>query len=81
VVVVEERFTMSSGIPDHRLNNIDALRLILAVLVLFSHCYPLATGSEQDEPLFVFSRGQLTLGGLAVDCFFILSGYLIVQSW
>ena len=72
---------MSSGIPDHRLNNIDALRLILAVLVLFSHCYPLATGSEQDEPLFVFSRGQLTLGGLAVDCFFILSGYLIVQSW
>lgn len=66
---------------DHRSNNIDALRLILAILVLFSHCYPLATGHERDEPLAVFSCGQLTLGGLAVDCFFVLSGYLVTQSW
>ena len=65
----------------HQTNNIDALRLLLAILVLFSHCYPLGTGSELAEPLSAFSNGQLTLGGLSVDCFFILSGYLITQSW
>ena len=25
--------------------------------------------------------GQLTLGTLAVDCFFIISGFLILHSW
>ena len=67
--------------PESRLNNIDALRLILSVLVLFSHSFPLGTGTEQDEPFFWLSRGQVTLGGLAVDWFFVLSGFLISQSW
>ena len=67
--------------PDHRVNNIDALRLILAVLVLFSHSYPLGIGSEEDEPLARLSGAQLTLGTLAVDGFFILSGFLIAPSW
>jgi peptidoglycan/LPS O-acetylase OafA/YrhL len=67
--------------PEHRRNNIDALRLILALLVLFSHSYPLGLGTEDSEPLKWFSRGQMTLGTLAVDCFFILSGYLVSQSW
>jgi peptidoglycan/LPS O-acetylase OafA/YrhL len=67
--------------PESRSNNIDALRLILSLLVLFSHSFPLATGSEANEPLSRFSSGQITLGVLAVDWFFVLSGYLIAQSW
>lgn len=66
---------------DDRRNNIDALRLVLSLLVLLSHCYPLASGTEAFEPLALLSNNQLTLGGFAVDGFFILSGYLIVQSW
>jgi peptidoglycan/LPS O-acetylase OafA/YrhL len=69
------------GEPGLRHNNIDALRLILAVLVIYSHSYPLGTGSELAEPLLRATRGQLTLGGLAVDWFFVLSGFLIAQSW
>lgn len=67
--------------PGLRHNNIDALRLILAVLVIFSHSYPLGTGSEAAEPLLRATRGQMTLGALAVDWFFVLSGFLIAQSW
>lgn len=67
--------------PSLRNNNIDALRLVLAVLVIFSHSFPLGTGVESAEPLLRATRGQLTLGALAVDWFFVLSGFLIAQSW
>ncbi len=67
--------------PEARFNNIDALRLILSLVVLFPHSFPLATGSEDHEPLIWFSKGQINLGGLAVDWFFVLSGFLISQSW
>lgn len=66
---------------DSRRNNIDAIRLILALLVLFSHSFPAATNQEEDEPLILATIRQMTLGGLAVNWFFVLSGYLISQSW
>lgn len=66
--------------PSHA-NNFDALRIILAVLVILSHSFPLATGNENGEPLKIFTNGQASLGRLAVDGFFIISGYLITQSW
>ena len=62
-------------------NNFDLLRFVFASLVILSHSYPLATGSERNEPLILLSGGQLTMGSLSVDCFFIMSGYLIAQSW
>ena len=63
------------------MNNIDAIRLILAILVLFSHSFPAVTSSEESEPLSILTKGQTTFGHLAVDWFFVLSGYLITQSW
>ena len=66
---------------ESRLNNIDAIRLILAILVLFSHSFPAATNSEESEPLSWLTRDQTNFGGLAVDWFFVLSGFLITQSW
>lgn len=63
-------------------NNIDALRLVLAGLVVVSHCYKIARGSSlAAEPLARLSGGRIDLGEAAVDGFFILSGYLIAQSW
>jgi peptidoglycan/LPS O-acetylase OafA/YrhL len=58
-----------------RKNNLDFIRFVLATIVIFSHSWPLATGSEAREPLIRLSRGQMT------DGFFILSGLLIYQSW
>jgi peptidoglycan/LPS O-acetylase OafA/YrhL len=55
--------------------------LILAVLVIFSHAYPLGKGSNDAEPLFILTHGQTTLGNLSVWGFFVISGMLITQSW
>jgi peptidoglycan/LPS O-acetylase OafA/YrhL len=69
------RETTSNGYLDRK--NFEYLRWLLASLVIFSHCFSL---DGQRDPLErVTSQGGL--GGLAVDAFFLISGYLITQSW
>jgi len=63
---------------DRRVNNFDALRFVLATAVIWSHCYVLA-GRPMD-PVFALTR-QIDAGSLAVQAFFVLSGFLITQSW
>jgi peptidoglycan/LPS O-acetylase OafA/YrhL len=60
----------------NRTNNLDFLRLAMAVLVIFSHSFPLATGRQ----LFNVPD-HVSLGKLAVAVFFAISGYLIAMSW
>lgn len=59
-------------------NNFDAIRLLAALLVLFSHSYPL-TGMGA-EPFAARWGGYDTGGGLAVSTFFTLSGFLVCRS-
>jgi len=59
-------------------NNLNFMRLCLATGVVFSHCFVLLDRFV-DEPMqrwFAF----YDLGGIAVLCFFFLSGYLIFKS-
>jgi peptidoglycan/LPS O-acetylase OafA/YrhL len=74
------QLTMQSAF-DQRENNFDFIRLALSILVIFSHSYPLATGSEINEPFNVLTRQQVTGGHIAVDLFFIISGFLITASY
>lgn len=69
------------GASKGRCNNFDFLRFFLATLVIFSHSYPLIDGNHSREPISLVTSGQTTGGELAVDGFFLLSGYLIAQSW
>lgn len=62
-------------------NNFDFIRLFAAVLVIFSHSYPLTLGSDEYELLFRLTKGELTFGNLAVYIFFIVSGFLITMSF
>jgi len=59
----------------HSGNNFDAIRIVAALMVLYSHHHAL-TGRE--EPSFFDVH---TLGGLAVTIFFVISGYLVMASW
>lgn len=59
-------------------NNFDFLRLVAAIMVIFSHSYPLS--GNGNEPLFKIT-GSMSIGKLAVAIFFIISGYLIAKSW
>lgn len=62
-----------------RNNNFNLIRFIAASLVLFSHSYPLALGIGTPEPLSQ-SLG-VTWGSIAVDVFFIASGFFIAASF
>src|SRR5436190_947427 len=65
---------------DHRTNNFDFLRFVAASLVLYSHCFAL-TGMGGHEPLTRLTHGDYVFAGLAVRVFFVISGYLVMQSW
>ena len=64
-----------------RLGNFDTLRLVFAILVIFSHSFALGLGSIDREPLFRVTHTQFTFGNIGVLAFFVISGYLITQSW
>lgn len=77
-----QRFLPLLGRNYRKVNNLDFIRFVLASLVIWCHCYILYYGTEDTvEPLWVFTRGQMSIGTLAVNFFFILSGFLIYQSW
>lgn len=61
-------------------NNFDLIRVVAALMVVYSHCYPL-TGVEKKEPLNVLTNNQINFGSLGVIFFFTISGYLIYASW
>lgn len=62
----------------HTTNSLNSIRLIAALMVLFSHCWPL-TGIP-EEPLASLTLQRANLGFMAVQIFFAISGYLIAQS-
>lgn len=55
------------------------LRLLFAVLVAVTHSFDFVDGNTDREPLFKAFHG-LTFGDLAVDGFFLISGYLVTKS-
>jgi peptidoglycan/LPS O-acetylase OafA/YrhL len=61
-----------------RENNFNLLRMLAAGLVLFSHAFALSSGKASEEPLQ--SVMHMTLAQIAVDVFFISSGFLIAKS-
>lgn len=60
-------------------NNFNLLRFLAASVVLFTHSFALALGSGDAEPLK--KTLGMTMGGMAVDLFFVSSGFLIAASF
>lgn len=69
--------TYLSNFVYSRDNNLNLLRITAASAVLVAHCFPLALGSGVRDPL---EWTGLSLGSLAVDVFFIASGFLVSAS-
>jgi peptidoglycan/LPS O-acetylase OafA/YrhL len=53
----------------------------MAMLVVWSHSFALYRGSEADEPLSLLTQGTMNSGNFAVLVFFMISGFLITQSF
>lgn len=58
---------------DRSRNNFDALRFLLAILVLWSHAYSL---DAELDPFLAVSGGQMSAGAVGVEDFFVVSGFL-----
>lgn len=66
-----------------RNNNLDFIRLVAGILVVFSHSFPLSIGyidGLDSDPLRIIT-GRFSFGKLAVIIFFIISGFLITLSF
>lgn len=66
--------TLATG----RDNNYTLLRLVAALAVIVSHGYAIVLGGPQHEPWR--ATIGITPGGLAVDVFFVISGFLVTRS-
>jgi peptidoglycan/LPS O-acetylase OafA/YrhL len=64
---------------NRRSNSFTALRLLLAVMVLYAHDWAIIGSPDRDQ-LYRVTGGAFTFGLLAVYCFFVLSGFLVTQS-
>ena len=62
---------------DPRRNNFDAIRLLAASVVVLSHAYSL-TGAQWEPVSSLLHYGYG--GTLAVQVFFVISGFLIARS-
>jgi peptidoglycan/LPS O-acetylase OafA/YrhL len=64
-----------------RQNNFDALRLVAAISVIFSHSFLIAEGTQNREWLILLTGNQSILGLVGVFVFFAISGFLVTQSF
>ena len=64
-----------------RQNNFDALRLLAAISVIFSHSFFIAEGTQRSEWLVRLTGNQCILGLCGVFVFFAISGFLVTQSF
>jgi peptidoglycan/LPS O-acetylase OafA/YrhL len=73
--------TMSSH--GDRDNHFNLLRILLAAGVLLGHCFQLTGGhgAYAGEPWHAFTGGARLLGTTCVLGFFVISGYLVSQSF
>jgi peptidoglycan/LPS O-acetylase OafA/YrhL len=68
-----------STYTNNRDNNFNLIRFIAASLVLYSHSFPLTLGEGNYEPIHQIIG--TTWANMAVDVFFITSGFLITSSY
>ncbi len=79
---------LAAAIERGRDNNFDLLRLVAALSVLFGHSFVITTGIQSLDTVDPISRFLMQYAGfneaihdLAVDVFFVISGFLVARSF
>jgi peptidoglycan/LPS O-acetylase OafA/YrhL len=78
--------SLGQQIANSKSNNLNSIRLLLALSVILTHSFPLSLGGgyggpAKIEPLNAWTHQQEQFGSVAVDLFFFISGMLITASW
>jgi peptidoglycan/LPS O-acetylase OafA/YrhL len=58
----------------------DVIRILAALMVVFSHAFT-TTGTHEPQPIHFGHSLGVTWGHIGVAIFFTTSGYLVAQSW
>ena len=69
-----------SDVATSRVNNLNFMRFIAALMVIVSHCYSVVLGGDAGSYLLKVTGDRLSLGGVSVGVFFLFGGFLIARS-
>ena len=69
-----------SDVATSRVNNLNFMRLVAALMVIVSHCYSVVLGGDAGSYLQKFTGDRLSSGGVSVGVFFLFGGFLIARS-
>jgi len=64
-----------------RKNNLNIIRLIASLMVLYMHSFAICLGVQDKDIFNVLTNHKELAGGIAVYIFFIISGFLICRSY
>ena len=69
-----------SDVATSRVNNLNFMRFIAALMVIVSHCYSVVLGGDAGSYLLKVTGDRLSPGGVSVGVFFLFGGFLIARS-
>ena len=69
-----------SEVATSRVNNLNFMRFIAALMVIVSHCYSVVLGGAAGSYLLKLTGDRLSPGGVSVGVFFLFGGFLIARS-
>ena len=62
-------------------NNLNAIKFVCAIFVIFHHCYPIAMGKDYVDPVRKITNLQFSFGNFSVLVFLFVAGLLITKSY
>ncbi|NEX02414.1 Peptidoglycan/LPS O-acetylase OafA/YrhL, contains acyltransferase and SGNH-hydrolase domains [Pseudobutyrivibrio sp. NOR37] len=62
-------------------NNLNLVRLVAALMVMYMHSFALCTNAQQQDLMYTLTFHKALSGQVGVDIFFIISGFLIYRSY
>jgi peptidoglycan/LPS O-acetylase OafA/YrhL len=74
-------FKVLADFDGSRKNNFTLIRLVLAWAVLYGHSYAIQKMPGVRDPLNYIFQGSTWIGAVAVNGFFVISGFLVAASY
>lgn len=62
-------------------NNLNVIKFICAIAVIFHHCFPITFGPDYIDPIKKVTNSQFSFGNFSVTIFMFIAGLLIALSY
>lgn len=72
--------TLGQKLQGSRSYNLNFIKFIAAILVIYSHSFYVCYGKGHSDPMDVFTNGRVSFGAIAVAIFLFVSGLYVSKS-